>query len=160
MRQVFMLAAGLLIGFVLAQAGVALLSVWQARTASGLPHPHVAFVRDGLSVRKDQIDFSTINNGNWNWLCLFGAGSRPILFMRTEAARRGEHIDVPAEASKLFFNGEKEPGALGPGEAAISVVDDLGYMSLARLPGFEPIAKLPGPVCADRKNPVVPFRTP
>lgn len=160
MRQVFMLAAGLLIGFVLAQAGVAVLSMWQARTAAGLPHPHVAFVRDALSVRKDQIDFSTINNGNWNWLCLFGAGSKPVPFMRTEAARRGDHIDVPAEAGKGLGEGAKEPGTLGPGEAAISVVDDLGYMSLARLPGFEPVATLAGPVCADRKNPVVAFRAP
>lgn len=160
MRQVLMLAVGLLIGFVLAQAGVALLSYWQGRTAAALPHPHVAFVRDALSVRKDQIDFSTINNGNWNWLCLFGAGSRPIQFMRTEAARRGEHIDVPAEADRTMADRAAQSGTLGAGEAAISVVDDLGYMALVRLPGFEPISKLPGPVCADRKNSVVAFRTP
>ncbi|MEJ1160972.1 hypothetical protein [Prosthecomicrobium sp. N25] len=155
MRRLFQVVLGAIVGFVLATLINAGLLYYRAGWATPVPHQHIAYVSQALGAAQDRIDFSGINDGEWSWLCLFGGGTQPILFMRTEAARRGESVEIPSEVGRLFFNGEKEPGALGPDDGALSVVDPLGNLSMVRFTGLPPIAGLKGPVCTDRKNPVV-----
>lgn len=152
MRNFVLMLFGVLVGFVLASAGIAGLGYWQGRKAPPAPHPHVAFLADAIGVRADRIDFSALNNGNWSWLCLFGPESRPTEFMREAAARRGQDVDLPPDLARSAPQGA---AALGPGEGALSVVDDLGYLSLVRFGGIAPVAALKAPLCTDRRSPVV-----
>ena len=116
MRNFVLMLFGVLVGFVLASAGIAGLGFWQERKAPPAPHPHVAFLADAIGVRADRIDFSALNNGNWSWLCLFGAEARPAEFMREAAARRGQDVDLPPDLAR---SGPPGGGALGPGEGAL-----------------------------------------
>jgi hypothetical protein len=155
MRRLLLVLLGAVVGFVIATAINAALLFGRPGSAGPVPHKHIGFLSQALDATPDKIDFTALNDGYWNWLCLFGAKTQPILFMRTEAARRGETVEIPTEVGRLFFNGEKEPGALGPEDGALSVVDDLGNLSMVRFTGLKPIAALKGPVCTDRKNPLV-----
>lgn len=152
MRQVLMLVGGVLAGFVLANVAISALYWWHERNEVP-PPPHLAFLRGALQVKADRIDFTSLNNGNWSWLCLFGPGTRPVDFVRTESARRGETADIQIRDARP--GAPREIGALGAQDGALSVVDPLGYVAIVLFAGLEPIAGLKGPVCAERKDPVI-----
>ncbi len=150
MRRVLLLLLGIVVGFAIASGAVVLFDTLSPKRPQRVVHPHIAFLQHATGISADIIDFSSLNDGYWRWLCLFGAGAEPVAFVKGEAGRRGEPVEIGSELAQSF-----PPGALPAGSGALSVVDDLGSVSLVRFTGMASVDGLKGPVCTDRKNPVV-----
>lgn len=157
MQRILLTLVGVVIGFVLASAARSAWFYYEDTYGPPPPHPHIGFLIQATAVDPSRIDFTTLNDGAWRWLCLFGPRTEPLPFITSDLSRRGHAVSIPPSMAALFGDGS---GTLGPGEGAFAVLDEGENLSIVRFSGLEPVAKLERPICTDKQTPVVSLAAP